>query len=177
MKRFMMYAALLVCAIFLAACGGGGESMTVVSDGQNGGGVTPPPGTTPPPAVKDSFTIDFVAPDIAEVTFGDNSISFGLVSAVDPADVEFIQWRSDKAGWGDNGIATGVLWKDASGKIFATVANMPLTTDQGNFVVKLKGSNIPVWFNGGLWNALLDGKVSPNAAFIGDPVGQFKYAR
>lgn len=174
MKRTSLLLVLLVA--FCAACGGGGESVTVIDQPTTTPppGVTPPPEVTPPP-VKDNYTTDFVAPDIAEITFGDNSISFGLVSAVDPADVEFVQWRSDKAGWGDNSIATGVLWKDASGKIFATVANVPLVTDQGNFVVKLKNGNV-VWFNGGIWKPLLDGKVSPNATFIGDPVGQFKYS-
>ena len=163
MKKFMKYGVLLACGILLAACGGGGDSVSVVSS-------NPGPGPGPLPSAE-YYAVNFTA-DVAEVSFGDNAVGFGLIDNVDPADVRDVQWRGNSAGWTDGSTAIGVLWKDASGMVHATVANMP-KSDQGNFVVRMKNGEV-VWFNGGIWNVMLNGKASPDAQFD-EKLGQFNY--
>jgi hypothetical protein len=140
MKKWFGIVMILVFAAFIAACGGGGGGDSVT--------VTPSPNPEPV-GTDNAYSMGSFASGTAYLTFELGGINGGLISPVNPADVEYIQWRGDAAGWGINSPATGALMSDADGVLFAKVANMP-SHDRGNFVAKLKDGTV-VWFNLGIW--------------------------
>ncbi len=93
-------------------------------------------------------TIEFTQPGQAVINFGSNVLCGLMAYGVNPANVSWIQWNSDRVGWNDNSTAKGTLQTDAGGSYFVVI-NVP-NNDKGNFSVRLTNGQY-VWFNIDMW--------------------------
>lgn len=110
-------------------------------------------------------TIEFAQSGQAVINFGSNVLCGLMVYGVNPANISWIQWNSDRVGWGDNSTAKETLQVNADGNYFVVI-NVP-DNDKGNFSVRLTNGHY-VWFNIDMWN------YSSNVV-INHATGQIEY--
>ena len=89
------------------------------------------------------------------------NLTDGFVSHVNPADISYVRWNSDSAGWNDFSQTWGVLQVDAGGNYFVHITTGSVT-GSGLFSVVLRNGSV-VWMNKDSW-------ILSGAKLVGDRI-------